>query len=985
MARRTTSDNMQGMDGSSIASPASTGGAGTAFEQHVDAYLLGQLLVGGIPPILHDSIVEEVHLQTNHLGWHTDDFLVIAQNGTETRRKLVGQVKRSFTVSATDDECSKAVEDFWKDFNNDQLFSPADDRFALVVLRGTNVLLENFSGLLDCARASRDAADFEHRLSVKGFLSTKTKGYCEELQAIISKLEGRDVSPADIWPFLRLLHVLSLDLNTSTRQSEVSLLSLLAYTSSCQDQVGAARDTWNALLREVGEGMPEARSYSRRELPQELLQRHSVMAVQERVVLRALSDHSSTIVDGIRSTIGEDLHLDRGALVQQIIQSLESEQVVLVTGTAGSGKSGVAKDAISTLAVDHFVFSFRAEEFAQPHFDATLHSGNIQTSAANLSAILAGQTRKIILVESVERLLEKPTRDAFTDLLRLVKRDGSWRLVITCRDYSSDTVRDSLLRAVGLQHGVVVVPSLDDCELGQVESTYPALARPLADATLRQLFRNPYVLDKALAIQWPEDGPLPQSERDFRMLFWREIIRADHCAGGRMPHRREAVFVEIALRRARALAPYAQCADLDGDAIEQLIHDSLVTSPHDNHLLLAPAHDVLEDWAILRWVDEQYTIYTGAINDFTAVLGTYPAIRRTYRKWVSEFVARDPEGSDELFHAVMVTDSLPAQFRDDTLASLLRSPASAAFLTRHRAELFVNGKQLLRRVIHLLRVACVTTPDWVGTKSGMSTFNVPEGLAWACVLDLIQKNLQEFGEADRPLLIGLIEDWVRGVAWWNPYPDGYDSVAAIAHWLLQYLDDYRFDDERKRVLQVIVKIPNGDRERFATLLTGRKNGNERDRMSDELRKLIFEGIEGMPVARDMPELVIEVARDYLLCTERELQSRYGFHGAGEIEVLFGIHANRDFGHFPASAYRGPFLPLLRHHPKLGIDFIVEVFNHSANWYAHPRLNVEFVEAPTETRLTFADGSLHTQWCNERLWCMYRGTSVSPNVSTGIEN
>ena len=33
----------------------------------------------------------------------------------------------------------------------------------------------------------------------------------------------------------------------------------------------------------------------------------------------------------------------------------------------------------------------------------------------------------------------------------------------------------------------------------------------------------------------------------------------------------------------------------------------------------------------------------------------------------------------------------------------------------HRAALFANDKQLLRRVIHLLRVACVTKPAWLET------------------------------------------------------------------------------------------------------------------------------------------------------------------------------------------------------------------------------------------------------------------------------
>src|SRR6266550_2576636 len=105
-----------------VSSPASTGGAGTFFEQHVDAYWLAQLLVRGIPPILHDCAVVEVHLQTERLGWHTDDFLIVGESGSGNRRKLAGQVKRTFTVSATDDECKKAVQDFWEDFKNDKQF-----------------------------------------------------------------------------------------------------------------------------------------------------------------------------------------------------------------------------------------------------------------------------------------------------------------------------------------------------------------------------------------------------------------------------------------------------------------------------------------------------------------------------------------------------------------------------------------------------------------------------------------------------------------------------------------------------------------------------------------------------------------------------------------------------------------------------------------------------------------------------------------------
>jgi len=976
----TAADRMIGaLNVGRVSSPASTGGAGTFFEQHVVAYWLAQLLVRAIPPILLDCLVVEVHLQTERLGWHTDDFLIIGQTGSGEHRKLAGQVKRTFTVSAADAECKKALQDFWRDFQNSDLFSPDTDRFALVTQRGTNTLLEHFSGLLDCARASRDASDFERRLATPGFVSKKATEYCEEIRKIIGEVEGRSLSAAEFWSFLRVLHVLSLDLHTETRQTEAQIKTLLAYTANEHDALEAAEAMWNALLREAGRGMPLARSFRYEDFPENLQQRHSPIGRNEEHALQALKDHSALILDGVRSTIGKGPHLERVGLVQQVIEQLESTQVVLISGPAGSGKSVIAKDVISILSRDHFTFSFRAEEFACAHLDEALRSSQIPANGKKLQAILASQARKVLLVESVERLLEKSTRDAFTDLLALVARDKSWRLLLTCRDYSTDLVRSALLQRADLGHSVVKVPPLDDEELGKVKAEYPTLARPLGNAALREMLRNPYFLDKALQVNWSAERALPQSEWELRALFWREIVRAEDRSTGGMPRRRSNAFVQIALRRAQRLSPYADCGDLNPEAVSALRNDSLIVSHRESDVLVAPAHDVLEDWAILYWIEEQYVRHKDAVQDFAAVIGTHPAVRRAYRKWVAELVQRDRAGSDTLFRVAVSNSDLPNHFRDDTLVSLLRSPYATDLLESHSEELLANNKQILRRVIHLLRVACVTAPDWLGTLvPPASPFNIPDGPAWACVLRLIQKHLDSFGSEDRLLLLGLIEDWARGVTWKNPYPDGAESVAAIGHWLLPGFDDYWAEAERKRTLQVIAKIPKADPERFTALLQGRCSDDELGRLSKELREIIFEDLEGMPVARDVPELIVSVAKEYLLCSEADISQEWRYSIGLHLEPVFGIKPQRSFGLFPASAYRSPFLWLLRYHPQQALDFIIDVFNHSAEWYAHPRVP-SAIEPPFEITLTFPDGTIRKQWCNARLWNLYRGTSVGPDV------
>ncbi len=964
---------------SPVPSPAATGGAGTFFEQHVDAYWLGLLLVRAIPPILIDCTLEHVHLQTRHLGWQTDDFLVMGKNESGQQQKLAGQVKRTFTVSARDAECKKTIKAFWKDFKNTQQFSSDSDRFVLVTLRGTNNLLVHFSGLLDCARASQDGTDFEYRMALPNFINRKSVQYCNDIRKIVSEIEDRNVSITDIWSFLRVMHVLSLDLNSATGQAEATIKSLLAHATSEPDAVGVADATWNALLRVVSEGMPGGRSYRREDLPEELINRHRPIADTEHSVLQSLSNHSALILDGIRSTIGS-FHLERHHLVQQVIEHLESAQVILISGPAGSGKSVVAKDVLRTVRDDYFTFSFRAEEFARAHLDETLQAVQISANAATIGAILAGQDRKVLLVESVERLLEKPTRNAFVDLLSLVKKDRSWCLVLTCRDYSTNLVQSAFLGHESVAHPVVAVPPLDDEELEEIKEAYPSLAYPLTNTPLRRVLNNPYLLDKALQIEWSVERPLPHSEQEFRKLFWREIVRADHRRTGGMPSLRENAFVEVALRRARALTMYVACEGLDSEIVEALRHDSLIVYSQESNSLLAPAHDVMEDWAILHWIQKLYLKHEGSLWELSAAIGTFPAVRRTYRKWATELVESSPDASDRMFQDIVTESGIPSHFRDDTLVSLLDSSSSATFFERHAAELLANDNQFLRQVIRILRVACLTAPAWLGSlASPASVMNVPEGPAWASVLHLIQTHLSSFTQKDNYLLLGLIQDWARSVNWQNPYPEGAEAAATIAHWLLPFFPSYSSREEHKIILQIIARIPKANAHCFDGLLQECREREIQGIGPDHLLQIIFADVHGMPLVRDMPDLAISAAKDYLLCSEPSLQSQWVYERHLELEPLFGIKKNRHFGFFPASALHGPFLPLLQHHPYQGVDFIVEVFNHSADWYAHPRLEYGNVERPFEITLTFADRTSRSQWCNPRLWNLYRGTSVGPYV------
>lgn len=131
------------------------------------------------------------------------------------------------------------------------------DRFALVTLRGTDTLLQHFSGLLECARASRDSADFEHRLSTDDVLSGKSRHHCDEIRNIVAELEGVPIGVGDVWSFLRLIYVLSFDLATGTGQTEAQIKTLPAHTVADRG-IEAASSTWNDFGVLSGSGIAES-------------------------------------------------------------------------------------------------------------------------------------------------------------------------------------------------------------------------------------------------------------------------------------------------------------------------------------------------------------------------------------------------------------------------------------------------------------------------------------------------------------------------------------------------------------------------------------------------------------------------------------------------------------------------------------------------------------------------------------------------------
>jgi hypothetical protein len=696
--------------------------------------------------------------------------------------------------------------------------------------------------------------------------------------------------------------------------------------------------------------------------------------------LQALSAHSETTLRGIKGVIARTTAVARELLTSQVVEALRRSQVVVVSGPAGFGKSALAKRVVERLRDELHAFAFRAEEFGVSHIDQALQQAQIPISGRGLLGLLAAQGKKIVLIESVERLLERPVRDAFSDLLNLAQEDQSLRLLLTCRDYSIDTVGSALLGEAGLGYEIVDVPPLSDEELAQVSGEMPGLRNALEHPNLKKLLRSPYLLDKAAQMDWSDRENLPNDEREFRKRCWAEVVRRDGVSAEGMPLRRETTFEEVAVRRARELRPYVDRGELDAGALEALRADGLIVAAPESRQLVAPAHDVLEDWAIVQSFDARWSLHEGEAPPLVEAVGGYPAVRRGFRRWLSEMLGAETAKATDFVLSVYQDDALPAYFRDDVLVCTLQSASAREFVERHRNKLLADEGRLLVRVIHLLRVACKTTPRWIKAGAPVASYLlVPEGDAWRAVLRLAAANLHQLVPAQTGLLLGLVEDWASAVDWRNPEPEGYVEAGRIAFALLEQLDGYRMDDMRKRALKIIAKIPTADEAAFCDLVDRACEAERRDRGAREVSEVLFKDIGAPFACRAFPDQIMRLFRARYWMSEEDLERATRHHSGLDIEPHFGIseHSNMDF--IPASAMRGPFMSLLQHHPRRGVEFIIELLNHAGTWYGEQKWPSERLEPAEEIELVIPGETPVRQWTSWRLWGLFRGMSVGPYV------
>lgn len=968
---------------SSVQSPSSTGPAGPSFEVHVAAACLTLLLTRGAPPFLGAGTIHSVHLQAGHLGqgWNTDDILIEALSPIGGSMKAAIQVKRTFVLSADEDsESIGVIRGAYRDFQNVNQFDKRKDVVALITSTLSAKQTRALRTLLDCARASCSAADMACRLQIPRYLGKPTRECYDLICKILAGLADGAPTDDDVWRFLCCFHTTDLDLNTPNGFTESSMRTLLAATLSDND-AGQADASWNKLVALALGGAGIAKSYTRDGLPSDLLKRHGQSTGFSTGLGRLLED-TDVVIGGVRTTLTGGLRIPRSALFQELTEAVENFSLIFVTGSAGSGKSALVKTLVSSDSHNSVSLAFRAVSLSGDHINGVLEGHGLTLNGLKAQTAMHG--RKVLWVDAVERLMERPPemRAAFLDLLRGLKEDPSWRIVVTCRDYSAETVQSAFFDDLNIAQTTVRIGELSDDELNWIAQSSKILSQPLANPTLRNLLRNPFFLDLAEKMNWQNIEAMPTTEWAFREKVWRDVVmKIEEDLEIGLPQVRDIVLREVALRRAKALEAFIEASDLNSKALARLTRDGILESPSLGSKFYAPAHDVFEDWALIHWLDDEFKKHERSLERLLQSIGTYPALRRAYRRWLTEMLEANPADSGPMIVSLIRNTEIAAHWREDSLVGVLQSKVASEFLEDNESELKTHDAALLRTVIHLLRVACrYSLPHRdLGIDADGAIF-LPKGNGWFGIVPIMDRALPLFGESDFLLITGFLEEWILFVRLGIHYPIHSSAIANIAWHMLPHSRWPRGRGKSvQRLLHVITMIPLADKDRLQAAVA---DGIFEDRgyYADELTSIFFSFFYSDALFRDMPDLSFKVAGHVLgldFSLDEIVESNRRGHG-DDVEDVFGLGMRHFLRQFSSSAYQGPYLRMLMHYPQRGIEFIVKFINRACDAYADPRNRRPYIEPPSWVVFRLPDGD-HRQHASWRLWAAYRAMQVAPHA------
>ncbi len=962
------------------------GGGGTNFEQLVQTAFITTLIIRGNVPCIPSGELSEVAMQVTNRGYETDDFMVTSKSTSGEHRLLI-QVKHNISFTADNEKFKEVINAFWKDYNNTSIFDKSRDKLIVVKNGLTKDERNHLKSLFNWAVNHATETDFH--LEVNRIKAKKKR--LDVFRSVLKEANNNiDLTDKEIWEFLKCVDVLEYDFLHECSIDKAYFFNLIKLSRS-KNSTATESEIWNNIFSYASTLNLNGGSVTLESIKDKDFFKHfdnEQLSPYFKAVQKLKSD-SKEVLRPIKISIGKgenEFQLPRTEAREKILQAINGSQFTIVTGKPGVGKSAEIKEIIQKDFTNASVFVFRADQFNESTLANVFSSQGINETIQDIFSCISLIPEKIIFIDSLEKLLEADPECAFKQLLALLKEHPEIKIIASSRKYAIDLI--ALKFGIDKNDASIIeVPTLNDEELKLVSEKFPQLHSVLKNDKVKRLLKSPKYLDFSIsAISKSNDDYSNVSLTEFKDKLWNSLVVDSTNTRNGLPIKREEAFKEIAVKRAKEMKLFTKPDKSDAEAIICLENDEIVFQENNNRKY-SPTHDILEDWALVKYVSSKFE-ENPKPKDLFSSLGNEPAIRRAFRLWIEDYLIDNSNKINELIRATIFDKTIDKYWADELLVAVFKSENSNSFFTTFEKELLENKATFFNRCIHIIKTCCKESDQ----KTNNSNLLLPIGSGWKEVLFFIHKHIAQL-EAIKLSILNFLSDWYYRLLFQYEKIENAEFEAAkfiVLTYLNEIEEEKEFWQEKNakgkssNLISILFDLASISKEEIEQLIT-RAFNNKENRESWRLNsfyenviKSCLSGVGNQHLIKVLPELIVETAWKYWKYVPPKetdfSDDRFGIvtrHSLRD-EECWGIRDKYSF--YPSGIYKTPFYNLLWVHPIVGLRFIVDFINYSVEFYVNA--TCEYKHKISQIKIELNDGAVVKLYAAWELWAAYRGLSVT---------
>jgi predicted AAA+ superfamily ATPase len=757
-----------------VASPISTGGVGSDYENRVGAYYLAALLLQAVPRGQEAGVTREVRFQRLYEGEPLDDLIIVSDLPVG-EAKLALQIKRDLTFGEKDEIFNEVIQACWETFKSTK-FRIGIDRFGIGIGLYSKKIDEYYQSLLTWARTSTDSNDFFKRINQQS-LANKTQ--CSFIQLIRGKLDtylGSSVTDDELWDFLRSMVILHFDFQRDGSRDYSYTVEMVSHLLN-PDKKTEAPQLFTELVDVATQANGTAGSFKAEVLMQRLQAKFSLLSLIDcRSDLEKIRQESDFVLKDIRVDIG-GLSLSRIELIVNALEKILEASLIEIVGSSGVGKSAVLKTLVEYQRGEGQVLVISGERIIGTGWSIYASTLQLKQPLNKLLVALSGSSRPTIFIDGIDRIVDIGKRVVVNDLLRTLaevplSEDGSrhWTVVFSAREENLQDVYKWLnWQALG-KPTRLQVPELTAEELQSVVEYSPRLKPLLSLSQLSPILKNPLMLrflEDPRMLPNPENLPPVATEIEISKVWWDRLVGNEGSVSGRD---RKSSLLRLGRQVVKSPGKHFTVEEtVPPESIISLTADRIIVQDPDREVYRF-GHDLLEDWVMYRLLDQRREDLSAYLQELDEPFGLYRSVQL-----LGLALLENSETADSWIQLIKQLDQaseLSPRWRQALLTAPLVSPRSSELLDRAESLLIADdAKRLIELMVALRTVEVIPNFSLIplSEKTKQELANklmplfmsdpIPIWLVWKPFIGWLLKRINNLPVGIRPEAARLMEIW----------------------------------------------------------------------------------------------------------------------------------------------------------------------------------------------------------------------------------